>query len=466
MISLEIREAILTLQKKQTKIRDISRILKISRNTVRAVLRGKSAAPSLSLPVSELTGLAAKLLPECKGNTVRLQQLLKDNHGLDIAYSSLTRLVREANLKEDVPKRVGSYSFAPAEETQHDTSPHRLLMGEKTVTAQCAALVLAYSRRAFIQYYPTFTRLEARHFLSKAFHFMEGACPGCTIDNTSVLVAHGAGPEAEIAPEMQAFGQIFGTRFVPHRVGDPDRKARVERLFAYVEGNFLAGRTFSDWFDLNLQALRWCTEVANAKIKRSLGMSPEAAYLMEKPHLLPLPVYIPPVYQALPRVVDSEGFVHVDSNRYSVPERLIGKQVQILKYVDRIEILFKNQRVALHERAIAERDRRITTPGHHQPRKRSSLSSSSPEEAALQGHSEVLDRFVAEMKKRSQGRAIRPLKRLLELKRTYPPEPFLAACRQALQFGLFDLARIERMILSLIAGDFFQIPDEDEEENR
>ena len=37
---------------------------------------------------------------------------------------------------------------------QHDTSPHRVVLGDKTVTAQCAALVLAYSRRLFVQYYP------------------------------------------------------------------------------------------------------------------------------------------------------------------------------------------------------------------------------------------------------------------------------------------------------------------------
>lgn len=55
------------------------------------------------------------------------------------------------------------------------------------------------------------------------------------------------------------------------------------------------------------------------------------------------------------------------------------------------------------------------------------------------------------------------MKRLLELKRTYPQEPFLAALAQALQFGLFDLVRIEKMILSFIAGDFFQIHDEEED---
>lgn len=464
MISLDVREAVTVLHGKQTPIRDISRILKISRNTVRAILRGKhgTLCPP-SVRSAELIDLAAKLLPECKGNVVRLRELLRDNHCLNISYSSLTRLVREADLKESAPKRVGSYLFAPGEEAQHDTSPHRMLVGGKTAVAQCAALVLAYSRRAFIQYYPTFTRLEARHFLSQAFHFMQGACPRCTIDNTSVLVAQGSGPDARIAPEMEAFGNMFSVRFVPHRVGDPDRKARVERLFAYVQGNFLAGRTFSDWFDLNLQALRWASEVANSKVKRSLGMSPEAAYLMEKQLLLPLPAYIPPVYQPLARVVDSEGFVHLDSNRYSTPESLIGKQVQVLKYVDRVEVLFKNHRVALHERLLCEHDRRISAPGHHQVRKRASRQSSSPEEKALLGCSETLDLFVAAIKKRSPGRALRPLKRLLDLKRTYPEEPFLAACRQALQFGLFDMARLERMILSSIAGDFFQIPDEEED---
>jgi hypothetical protein len=278
--------------------------------------------------------MAANLLPQCGGNVVRLREMLKERHDIDITYSTLTRLVREADLRENAAKRAGSYSFAPGEEAQHDTSPHRPIIGGRAVTAHCAALVLAYSTRCFIQYYPAFTRLEARHFLSKACCFMDGACPRWLIDNTSVIVAHGAGPDAQIAPEMEAFAAMFGARFVPHRVGDPNRKARVERIFSYAEGNFLAGRTFSDWHDLNLKAVQWCAEVANMKVKRSLGMSPEAAYLMEKPHLLALPPYLPPIYQALARVVDSEGFVHVDTNRYSVPERLVGKKVQVIKSFD------------------------------------------------------------------------------------------------------------------------------------
>jgi len=49
---------------------------------------------------------------------------------------------------------------------------------------------------------------------------------------------------------------------------------------------------------------------------------------------------------------------------------------------------------------------------------------------------------------------------LLELKRTYPSEPFLAAVAQALAYGLFDLNRLEQLILERVAGDFFDLEAE------
>jgi len=285
---------------------------------------------------------------------------------------------------------------------------------------------------------------------------MDGTCPRCTIDNTSVIVAHGSGPDADIAPEMERFGEIYSVKFVPHAVGDADRKARIERNFAYVEKNYLAGRTFSDWHDLNEQARRWCEEVANRKVKRSLGMSPEVAYLMEKSYLAPLPPYIPPVYQALYRTVDIEGYVNVDTNRYSAPERLIGKEVEVHKLWDRIRVFFKNQKVADHPRLMDKRDTSITASGHHLPLHRQrTYGGPCGEEKLLSGQYEWLDLFVKELKNRAAGRGVRSLRRLLELKRTYPHEAFEKACLEALHYGLYDLARLEQMILSHVAGDFF-----------
>jgi len=465
MITQETKQAILSLYQQGVQIRQISQILKISRNTIRRVIRGKwQERAQRQSPYEELSPIIHEMFKRSEGNVVRVQEILQSEYGRTVPYSTLTRIVRGLDLREDKKKRrSGTYEFGPGQEMQHDTSPHQVLMGEKKIKAQCAGLVLGYSRKLFIQYYPAFTRFEARVFLDAAFRFMEGTCPRCIIDNTNIIVAHGSGPDAEIAPEMERFGQIFGVTFVPHAIGDVDRKAKMERNFAYAEQNFLAGRTFTNWHDLNEQAKRWCQEVANQKVKRSLGMSPEAAYLMEKPHLAPLPPYIPPVYQSFDRTVNVSGYVQVDTNCYSVPERLTGKEVEVHKLWDRIEIFFKNQKVADHPRLLDKRETRITIHGHHAPFSRQRAHEGPCwEEKTLLGHQQWLDPFVKELKRRSSGRGVIPMRRLLDLKRTYPPEAFEKAILQALHYGLYDLSRLEQMILSHVAGDFFNI-EEDEE---
>ena len=474
MITQERHLAIMSLYQRGVQIRQISQILKLSRNTVRRVLRGKwQQRPQRASPYEELSPLIREVFNIAQGNVVRVQEILQDQYGHSVPYSTLTRIVQSLDLREDKKKhRSGTYEFGPGQEMQHDTSPHGVLLDGKKIKTQCAGLVLGYSRKLFIQYYPFFTRFEARVFLDKAFEFMDGTCPRCVIDNTSVLVAHGSGADADIAPDMERFGQIFGVKFIPHAVGDVDRKAKMERNFSYVERNFLAGRTFTDWQDLNEQAQKWSIEVANQKVKRSLAMSPEAAYLMEKPHLTPLPLYLPPVYQTVYRTVDVAGYVPVDTNRYSAPERLIGKEVEVHKLWDRVEVFFKNQKVADHPRLIDKREtrtclrathRQITATGHHPPFNRQRAHEGPcQEEKALVGQHEWLDQFVEGLKKRSSGRGVMQLRRLLDLKRTYPPEAFEKALVQALHYGLYDLSRLEQMILSHVQGDFFTI-EEDEE---
>jgi len=176
-----------------------------------------------------------------------------------------------------------------------------------------------------------------------------------------------------------------------------------------------------------------------------------------------LPPYIPPVYQTLYRTVDVAGYVQVDTNRYSVPERLIGKDMEIHKLWERVDVFFKNQKVADHLRLLDKRETRVTAFGHHPPLNRQRAHEGScMEEKALLGQHEWLDRFVGELKKRSGGRGVRALRRLLDLKRTYPPDAFEKALVQALRYGLTDLSRLEQLILSQIAGDFFTIEEDKE----
>jgi transposase len=456
MTPTEIRNTVRALQAQRHSLREISRILALSRNTVRRILRqpDRSVAETAACDEATLARLKAAF-ERARGNVVRVQEVLADD-GLDVRYSTLTRWVREAGLRTP-PRRAGEYHFAPGQEMQHD----RVVLGKagtagKVVTVQCAGLVLAYSRRLFIQYYPRFTRFEAKTFLLEAARFMNGVCPVCVIDNTSVLLAAGAGADAVIAPEMLAFARTLGFRFRAHRVGHPDRKGRIERPFAYIENNFLAARTFEDFDDLNHQAVAWCRDVANSKPKQALGMSPEAAYVIEKPHLQPLPDALPPVYELLERVVDLHGYVSVDTNRYSVPERFVGQSVAVYKLAAEIHVCRKDTTIAVHPRLIGQRDARSTLPDHHAIPVRQNRGTAF-EETLLRGHHPSLDRYAAALKQRGNGWGRRALRRLIGLKRTYPSGPFIAAIEQALQYGLFDLGRLEALILKQVAGDFFAL---------
>ena len=458
MTPIDIRASVLTLQKQGTGLREISRVLHLSRNTVRGILReandGQTPKPTMDEPTQQRL---AEVYARSKGNAVRMAQILGDEYDLHSPYSTLTRWVREAQLRQP-PKRAGEYHFEPGQEMQHDTSPHKVEVAGKSVTAQCAGLALAYSRRLFIWYYPRFTRFEAKDFLLRAAQFMDGTCPRCVIDNTSVILAGGAGPDAVFAPEMAAFARALGFKFMAHRVNDPDRKARIERPFAWIEGNFLAGRSFASFDDLNAQALAWCTEVANAKPKRSLGMAPEAAYVMEKPYLTSLSNVLPAVYEVFERVVDLYGFVSVDTNRYSTPERLVGKTVTVYKHYASIEIHYKRGLVASHPRLVGVRDARSTLPNHHTIPKRTPRAPSLQAQL-LCGQSPVLDAYVKALIEHLNGRGTRALNRLLQLKRTYPMQPFMAALAQALKYGLFDLTRLENLVLRHVAGDFFALDE-------
>jgi len=455
MIREELQQAILLFHQQGMPIRQIARKLGISRNTVRNTIQNSAKSSIERDP--QLISWIEQAFVDCGGNAVRIAELLAERHGVELAYSTLTRIIREADLRK--PKqRAGSYIFAPGQEMQHDTSPHRLQLGEKKITAQCASLVLAYSRMVYIQYYPCFTRFEAKAFLDGALRFFGGSCAHCIIDNTSVVLAAGSGADAVIAPEMAAFGRIYGFEFRAHSIGNPNRKAHVERAFHYVEHNFLAGRTFCDWRDINQQALNWCEQVANKKIKRSLTMPPQEALLMERRHLIALPAVTPPVYQAVDRIVDINGYVRLDSNLYSVPERLVGKQVSVHKQLEHVVVFFERQQVATHSRQVDKKNNIITEPGHHKPlQRKQTRQSACEEEHQLAGRSEILDAYIKGMKQRVRGRGVTAFRRLLSMQRTYPEASFIAAIKQAQTYGMYDLIRLEQMILKHVAGDIFQL---------
>jgi len=116
MISHDMKHAILTLHQKKSKIREISRILKISRNTVRHVLRVQAKQKPLTTSRYP-TALIKEVFQLCRGNVVRVREVLKERNDIGISYSTLTRLVREMDIRENKKEhRAGTYNFDPGVE--------------------------------------------------------------------------------------------------------------------------------------------------------------------------------------------------------------------------------------------------------------------------------------------------------------------------------------------------------------
>lgn len=401
------------------------------------------------------------LFENCNGNRVRVHEELQARD-IVVPYTTLTDFCRRHEIGVQPKTRSGHYHFDPGQEMQHDTSPHKIVIGQQSRrTLQCASLVLCYSRMIYVQVFERWTRLECRLFLTEALQFFGGSCQQCMIDNSSVVIAHGSGSSARPAPEMEALGERFGFKFIAHAVGDANRSGRVERPFHYIENNFYVGRRFDDLPDLNEQLLRWCLSV-NSKTKQHLHASPVELFATEKTALHPLPMYIPPIYALHHRRVTTDGYVSLHRNRYSVSAKLIGRMVELREKRDTVEIYDGPNLSAVHQRRARGTDKRFTLPEHRRQGQFAENPRQLPERKLLLNASEELAELVRRLEKHHGRRLIRPLRQLHRIYLDYPLEAIDSAVKQALQYGLLDILRIEKMILRELSGQYFLLPDVDE----
>jgi len=472
------RVAILRLHSKGLGIKRIARALKVSKNTVRKVLAsGTPEVPPLvrAESLDEHRELIEELFLSCEGNRVRVhEELVKElaeqarrvgREPPEIPYSTLTGYCRRHGIGVTPRKPSGVYYFEPGEEMQFDTSPHKVVLGGEKRLLQCASLVLCHSRRMFIQCYPTFNKFYARVFLSAAAAYFQAMAHWCMIDNSSVVVAGGSGETARFQPELEALAKYLGFRFRAHEPGDANRSARVERPFAYVEGNFYPGRNFEDLVDLNRQAIQW-SERVNTKTPRGLEGSRNKRFQDELPFLAPAPDFIPEVYEPKLRTVDVHGFINLDKSRYSVPLEYLDKRLQVRKYLWRVQVFDGHQLVAEHDRFPEWERGQSRLPEHRVPREKKGRWSAfpAPHEVELREAGPVFARMLDALVAKSGGRATRAARRLHRMFLDYPTDLLRAVLEDALEYNLTDLGRIEKMALKRIEGDFFRLPPLDGED--
>jgi len=182
--------------------------------------------------------------------------------------------------------------------------------------------------------------------------------------------------------------------------------------------------------------------------------------------LKPLPAWIPEVYRLQQRLVDIEGYVALHTNRYSVPVEWIGRRVEVRETKEKIEIQRDARRLVTHRRIAEAEHQRITLAEHRPVRgQRVVRPDPHPEEKAILSAAPELAEYVAGLKQRSRKVVTLALRQLLRFVREYPRDPLLGAVQEAARYGLYDLDRLERMILKRVTREYFLLdrgPGEDD----
>ena len=125
-----------------------------------------------------------------------------------------------------------------------------------------------------------------------------------------------------------------------------------------------------------------------------------------------------------------------------------------------VEIQYGLRQSVAHERVVDPSGRRITLR-EHRPERGQGIKRTDPhpEEKAITEAAPELAAYVAELKQRSRKLVVLALRQLLRMVREYPREPLLGAIEEASRYGLYDLDRIERMVLRAIAREYFLLND-------
>ena len=441
--------------------RKISRQLNVSRNTVARVIAERGNMPDVPRKdrIEIDPGLLRRLYRECDGWIQRVHEKLVREEKIEVGYSTLARKIRELGLGVS-NRRCGREPDEPGAEMQHDTTTYKIKLGDKPVRFTGSLLYFRYSKVRYLKFYRAFNRFKMKCFLHEALTFFGYTCPICIIDNTNLARLRGTGKNAVITPEMERFGRQYGFRFVCHEVGHASRKAGNERSFYTVETNFLPGREFKDWEDLNRQAFEWSTVImANRSVGKS-SLIPARAFEDEKTCLVKLPEFVQPPYLEHKRGTDQYGYISFDGNFYWVPGT--GRhEVTALEYSDRLKIYHRRQLLAEYKLPPDGVKNKIFSPeGPRKPERKPARRkrSTQREEKKLRDLSEDVDAYLNFALRPKGQKRHRFIRELSALAGKVAAPVFIKTVKRSLKYRITDLKTVVRIALLQISEGDYEMP--------
>jgi len=125
MIEPDKRKAIYLLHKEGMGVREISRHMSISTNTVDTIIGQAGELPQTTRKdkIEIDTELVSRIYQQCDGRVQRTHEMLSEQHGIRIGYSTLARMLRELGFGKSQKKRCHRVPDEPGAEMQHEYVP-------------------------------------------------------------------------------------------------------------------------------------------------------------------------------------------------------------------------------------------------------------------------------------------------------------------------------------------------------
>jgi transposase len=363
-------------------IKEIARDLRMSRNTVRKVLRSGETSfayerdvqpqPKLGRWKSDLDRMLMENAAKPTRERLTLIRLFEDLHGLGYAggYDAVRRYARSwqrEHASQTAPAFV-PLSFAPGEAYQFDWSHEIVLLNGVTVTVKVAHMRLCHSRMMFVRAYPRETQEMVFDAHERAFAFFKGGCTRGIYDNMKTAV------ETVFVGKDRQYNRRF-LQMCAHHLVDPVactpaagwEKGQVENQVGLVRERFFTPRLrFRTYDELNAWLADKCVAYARAHPHPERpDQTVWEVFEEERPKLVAYRGRFDG-FHALPASVSKTCLVRFDNNKYSVNASAVGRPVEIHAYADRVIIRQDGRVVADHPRSF-RRGEAIYDPWHYVP---------------------------------------------------------------------------------------------------
>jgi transposase len=285
----------------------------------------------------------------------RIHRRLVDEHGADVAESTVRQYVRER--KRAMGFAVGEVFVpqvhAPGVEAEVDWGEALVVLGGVSVKVHLFVMRASFSGAAFCQASLVETQQAFLELHVQAFEWFGGVFAEIRFDNLKSAVKKVLKGRRRI--ESDRFialrsHYLFASQFMTPGLEGAHQKGGVEgEVGRYRRNHLVPVPQLRDLAELNALLLAGCEQDLGRRID-GRPVSVGQAWAVERPLLLRLPADpFDACETATPRV-DAKSLVTIRQNRYSVPVRLAGLRVSARIGAREITINHSGSEVARHER--------------------------------------------------------------------------------------------------------------------